>query len=569
MFRFLFERYITRTLRRGAILSELSSSLSSLFRIRNKSTGILVLVVMFISLFLHKGVAQAAKDQGWTEYKIETSLTPNPSDVPPGLPIPNSPADNDSDVSLSPNLSVYVQDADGDPLKVKLYGQALTPVAAGPDFTWVVLPDTQNYTQNSSAAAIFTSQTQWIRDHKTSLNITFVSQVGDVVDTGTIASQYEYANTAISMIEPDMAFGVTPGNRDSPFVLFNQYFGYARFFNRDYFGGHFGLDNNNSFQLFSASGLDFIVINLDSNASSSTAEINWADGLLKTYNRRRGVVISHELLNAGTNPSFTSFGSDVYSKLKSNPNLFLMLCGHAGAGRRENTYNGLTVNTLMSDYAGQAQGDLRIMTFSPSKNQIDVKTYSPYTGQYTTGSVNQFILNYDMAGSGNSLETIATIENVASGTSISMPWPNRFAGTDYQWWVTVNDGSFTTTSPSWRFTTTTHPTALTLASFTGNAIIGGVDLRWETINEINLTGFNLYWSKTSDGEKVRINRDRILAQYPGQMHGADYYYGLSMSSGEDVYYWLELVGVDERREWGGPVLIQAGYWLHLPVLLHN
>ena len=45
-------------------------------------------------------------------------------------------------------------------------------------------------------------------------------------------------------------------------TLYNDNFGVSRFIDRSYYGGHYGSDNNHNYALFSASGIDFIVINL-------------------------------------------------------------------------------------------------------------------------------------------------------------------------------------------------------------------------------------------------------------------------------------------------------------------
>ena len=82
--------------------------------------------------------------------------------------------------------------------------------------------------------------------------------------------------------------------------------------------------------------------------------------------------------------------------------MFLMLCGHMhGEGRRADVYNGNTVNTLLADYQSNTDGGsgfLRIVRFSPSKNEIAVETYSPWLNQYDTDSESQFVLAYDMRG---------------------------------------------------------------------------------------------------------------------------------------------------------------------------
>jgi hypothetical protein len=203
---------------------------------------------------------------------------------------------------------------------------------------------------------------------------------------------------------PDgIPYGVLRGNhdQDSTYNYYNQYFGIGRFTGRSYYGGSFdGINNNNNYTLFSASGMDFIVINLEYNPS--TAVLNWADALLGTYSNRRAIVVSHYIINIGTPGTFSSTGQAIYNTLKDHPNLFLMLCGHMhGEGRRVDAYNGNTVNTLLADYQSYPSGGngfLRILRFSPSKNEIAVETYSPWLDQYETDSESQFVLDYDMGG---------------------------------------------------------------------------------------------------------------------------------------------------------------------------
>ncbi|MFO7619417.1 MAG: S8 family serine peptidase, partial [Thermoplasmata archaeon] len=48
---------------------------------------------------------------------------------------------------------------------------------------------------------------------------------------------------------------------------------------------------------------------------------------------------------------------------------------------------------------------------------------------------------------------LGTVNNVASGTTTSIIWPGLSIGTEYSWYATANDGTFTTQSPTWSFTT--------------------------------------------------------------------------------------------------------------------
>ena len=129
----------------------------------------------------------------------------------------------------------------------------------------------------------------------------------------------------------------------------------------------------NNYSFFSASGNDFILINLQ--YSPTTAMLDWADALLKANPTRRGIVVQHNILN--TDNSWNSQTS--YTALKDNPNLFLMLCGHmhtstdGAAYRAELGDDGHTIHILMTDYQDYPNGGngyLRILRFSPANDKI-------------------------------------------------------------------------------------------------------------------------------------------------------------------------------------------------------
>jgi len=108
-------------------------------------------------------------------------------------------------------------------------------------------------------------------------------------------------------------------------LLWASYFGVARFSGKSWFGGFY--DDYNTYSLFTASGMDFILINLQ--YDPTTAELDWAEGLLDTYSTRRAIVESHSILDI--DDTFTAEGSIVYNALRDHNNLFLMLCGHMHA----------------------------------------------------------------------------------------------------------------------------------------------------------------------------------------------------------------------------------------------
>jgi hypothetical protein len=258
---------------------------------------------------------------------------------------------------------------------------------------------------------MFMAQTAWIAANQVSSNIVYVAHLGDIVQNGdNDPVEWQNANTAMVTLEAaSIPYGVAVGNHDETpegdtigTILFNQFFGPQRFAKRPYYGGHFGSTNNNHYDLFSAGGLDLIVIYIEFDPSANSAVLAWANELLQTYSKRRAIVVSHYILNGGFNASFGPQGKAIYQALKGNPNLFLMISGHVTSiteGQRHDTFNGHTVYSLMSDYQSVTKGGdgwLRIMQFSPSTNQINVSTYSPVLKQFKTASSSQFTLSYDM-----------------------------------------------------------------------------------------------------------------------------------------------------------------------------
>ncbi len=156
--------------------------------------------------------------------------------------------------------------------------------------------------------------------------------------------------------------------------------------------GHYGSDNDNQYGLFSSGSLDFIVINLEYNASPDANVLAWADNLLSTdFPNRRGILVFHNLVESTT--ALSTPGQVVYDALKHNPNLFLMLGGHADTEITLTlTDSGHTIYALRSDYQTRSGGNgwMRLMEFQPVANQIQVYTYSPFLNQWETDAGSQF-----------------------------------------------------------------------------------------------------------------------------------------------------------------------------------
>jgi hypothetical protein len=430
-------------------------------------------------------------------------------DLPPALPVLVAPPDDATDMGLVPSLRVDVSDPESGPLTVTYYGRPKPEASGGPDFTLVGLPDTQYYTTLAGGSATFNAQTQWIVDNRVARNIAYVTHYGDIVESGDNSgdpAQWLIADGAMDRLDDPVGtglpegipFGMAVGNHDqSPngdaagtTTFYNQYFGTSRFSGRSYYGGNYGDNNDGHFDLFSASGLDFIVVYMEYDAAPDAPVLVWADSLLAAYGTRHGIVVVHNLIGTGNPGAWSAQGTAVYNALRDRPNLFLMLCGHAaGEGQRADTYEGNTIYTVMADYQSRTNGGdgwLRLMEFSPADNEVRFLTYSPTLNQWETDTNSQFAIPHAMTAS-VPFDSIGQADNVASGTTASVGWPDRLANTEYEWYVTVTDGSTTVTGPVWSFTTGSGSTAvepiavsqLRLAPVTPNPSRNGAQVRFD------------------------------------------------------------------------------------------
>lgn len=475
-------------------------------------------------------------------------------------------------------VGITVNDRNAQNMTVTLYGRKKN-AAAGTPFTIIGLPDTQFYTEepqgaNSSGGGhngIFKSQTQWIANHRVDSNIVFVSQLGDCTQNGdTKEIEFKRADTAMKNIEnPNVptAFGIpyaiSVGNHDQgpiynpngTSIFYNQYFGSARFAGRTYYGGHYGANNDNSYQLFSAGGIDFIHISLEYNDNSNAAGqgsttdietlqavLDWADNLLKTYPNRKAILSTHWLMGTGTQTAFQGPGQKIYDDLKDNPNLILMLAGHvAGEGRRTDVFGGNTVHTLMSDYqsgfTNGGNGFLRIMRFDPATNTLSVKTYSPYANSSRTGASSEFQLPVSLGGA--SFTMINSQVNAASGSTVNLPWAGLEPLTEYEWYVTVSDGENEVTSQVFNFKTS-GLVPIKLMEFKAVEENKQVKLSWKTATESNSQRFDV--ERSIDGS--HFNKIGEVAA-KGNSNSIQKYSLLDANASKGInYYRLKQLDVD-------------------------
>lgn len=99
------------------------------------------------------------------------------------------------------------------------------------------------------------------------------------------------------------------------------------------------------------------------------------------------------------------------------------------------------------------------------------------------------------------------------------------------------------------------PTAVDLLSFTGTRLADGILLEWQTADEIDNLGFNLYRATSESGTKVKLNVDLIPTNMmPGSLVGGSYSFeDFTATTIESYFYWLEDVDASGTTTMHGPV----------------
>lgn len=427
----------------------------------------------------------------WAQGAPFNIVVNNAPDVP-GL---QGPANGAASVSAPATLDVSVSDRDGDRISVTFHGRQKS--VAAPDFTLVTIPDTQHYVDNTSFPQTFTAQTNWIVANRAPLNIAFVSHLGDVTehqDDNEI--EWQRANTSLTILDAhNIPWSLSPGNHDQTpngvANLYDVYFPVARFLGRPWYIGYLGQEvddpidrkNKNNYELFSMGSLDFLIIHIEHDWPAYS--VAWADKIIKRYPNRRVILSTHLFLNtSNARPTSAQFRTDGTSAesvwqqiIRPNCNVFMVINGHyPGEGRRTDLNAcGQPMHQILMDYQSRANGGdgwLRYFAFKPSENKIYAYTYSPTRnnglGEFEVDDTSQFVLDYDMQG--KPFSVVATNSNVAAGSKSSTVWSDLVPGTEYEWYLAVNDGQATTTGPVWSFRTANGANAAPVAASDAYAV---------------------------------------------------------------------------------------------------
>lgn len=284
------------------------------------------------------------------------------------------------------------------------------------DFTVVVLPDTQYYSERFPET--FHAQTRWICENTAKEHIAFVTHVGDLVQNGAQVNEWDVARSAMVRLIGTVPFAVVAGNHDydrrnDPRGGLD---GYRRRFGPDLFSRvtttrGYGPDDCSSFHVFHGGGRDFLSLHLEPDPRDSA--LAWAQTVLDQNPTLPVLLTTHVYLNDATDsrdlrPHNRLGGNSpeqVFQKLvRRNPRIFLVQSGHwwlAGGETAQlstNRYGGRVIE-LLSDYQGRPGGGsgwLRLLRFDLRSGQLHVQTYSPTLKQFETDLDSEFSLPLEL-----------------------------------------------------------------------------------------------------------------------------------------------------------------------------
>lgn len=319
--------------------------------------------------------------------------------------------------------------------------------APASSFSIVVIPDTQAYrgagtksTPKSDAPVtneIFEAHTRWIAENLEKQNVVFVSHVGDIVDINN-HEEWKVARGCMDRLHGKVPYGISVGNHDmttkGDSSLFQEYFPKSRFAGFDWYGGAFegsptgpriSGNNADSYQLFSAGGMNFIFLHLECNAPDDV--LDWANKILEKHADRRAMITCHmgwgPLRKPTSNEEYITAekGRMTWSKIhgergntpqqiwekcyRKHKHLFAVFSGDQSRTQAIRAATpgeqGNVVHEIMQDYGS---GWLRLVRFQPAENRVSVVTFDPRTEKLCTATKlvpdvkqHQFQIDYDMS----------------------------------------------------------------------------------------------------------------------------------------------------------------------------
>lgn len=301
---------------------------------------------------------------------------------------------------------------------------SVTPAYAVQPFEIVVMGDTQRYYQamDEGVPNLFLMQTEWIRDHVTSRNIAFVTQVGDVIQDNS--ALWAEADLYARPLDGAVPYSVTFGNHDGSAP---GTFGNSRYTSYPWYLGS-SSDQLAHAQTFTAGGFTFLHINLPHGASSTLRK--WAGNVIKDNPGKPTIISTHGYMADNTLGRGT-YGNNIWNDLVQRyPQVFMTCNGHDWVTRHEvgTTTDGRKIIQLQVNWQEIINGGnalLQLVKFDPDNSRIDVNTYSPFLDLYHTDFTGKFSFSATFNSAANTIsinQEFGPVQRLWNGGGADANW---------------------------------------------------------------------------------------------------------------------------------------------------
>ncbi|MFS0728120.1 S-layer homology domain-containing protein [Paenibacillus sp. 1P07SE] len=357
-------------------------------------------------------------------------------------------------------------------------------------FTVLWMTDTQYYAE--SYPDIFDTLGDWTAEEYKKGAFEYMIHTGDIVNVANSHEQWEVADRNLKKWdEAGVPYGVLAGNHDMivdgiDYSYYHQYVGADRYRDNPWYGGE--MDNNrNHYDLMSFGGHDFIFLYIGFGLEDTPETIQWANEVLAKHADRNAILGMHAYLES--NGTLSNMAQNIFDQvIVPNENIKLVLSGHYHAANR--VVKKLTnkdgserqVIEMLADYQGGPNGGngfVRLLTFDPLAEELDIKTYSPvldeynfykgdeadrdeFTESFAFHDINKRVATDYFAVNVYRNVLIGEQVNLQSGDTAKAVWRNLQGSTTYYWYMKIEDelGAVRRTRIQ-RFTTAAVPSGVT------------------------------------------------------------------------------------------------------------
>jgi hypothetical protein len=274
------------------------------------------------------------------------------------------------------------------------------PPARPETFTLAVLPDVQQETSGPR----FVNRLQWIVNNRTSQNIKFMLQCGDMMNFN-LDSQYAFMSEGLKTLDnAAFPYATCLGNHDTAAVRsdsgsaapgdvnanlrntakYNAYFPTTRY---RALGGVYETGKiDNAWHAFTAGGLNWLVINLE--LWARTGAVDWAKTVVASHPNHNVIFLTHAHLNSDSTIQQNNGGYGNNSPqyvfdqvIRQYANVRFVFSGHVGShGYRVDTgVKGNKIHQFLQCYHDGATNPTRLIRIDTANGTIQSSVYCPYT----------------------------------------------------------------------------------------------------------------------------------------------------------------------------------------------